>query len=158
MATQDDINYLNQLAAQRRWYEKNKDNLKEKTKEYKLKNKEKLKEARKKREDAIRAGTWQKRSSGANFARRRLNVYKQNAKEDGREWTLTDEEALNLITGMCHYCGASPNKTNGIDRKDNSKGYKAMNVVSACWTCNRMKWTMKQEDFISHIKKVANKN
>ena len=155
MATQDEVNYQNQLAAQRRWRAENKIKLSEDNHACKTKHKERLKEARRVKDAAKKAGTWVSNRKGANHPRRRLHVYKQNARRDGREWTLTDEEALGLITGQCHYCGSAAAPTNGIDREKNEEGYRSDNVKSACWTCNRMKWTMKYDDFIAHVKKIC---
>lgn len=154
MATQDEINYQNQLASQRRWYARNKEKRAALNKEYKMKNKERLAAARRRLDAAKKAGTWERRQKGGDYARRRLYVYKQNAKDDGRTWALSDEEAVALIIGVCNYCGAPANATNGIDRVDSAGGYTPDNVISACWTCNRMKGVMKMCDFITHIKKI----
>jgi 5-methylcytosine-specific restriction endonuclease McrA len=43
---------------------------------------------------------------------------------------------------------------NGIDRIDSNKGYTMDNCVSCCWTCNRMKGNMTQQNFLEHISKI----
>ena len=67
-----------------------------------------------------------------------------------------------LTKENCHYCGAEPsaagkrttgNRTsnytyNGLDRKDNKKGYEKDNVVPCCGICNHAKHTMNYEDFL----------
>jgi hypothetical protein len=71
------------------------------------------------------------------------------------------------IFNNCHYCDSEPSnvyksntqevrtvKYNGLDRKDNSKGYLKDNVVTCCKTCNYMKCEMGYEDFKSHIKNI----
>lgn len=70
------------------------------------------------------------------------------------EFSLTFEELKTLITHFpkCHYCDIdlvynehsrhwSKNLTRAhqLDRKDNSKGYFLDNIVTCCWTCNRLK-------------------
>jgi len=71
--------------------------------------------------------------------RRRLSRYKFKAKLRGYSWEISDSHALALFNGSCQYCGAAPNPLNGIDRVDNSKGYKTDNVVSCCTPCNYKK-------------------
>lgn len=46
----------------------------------------------------------------------------------------------------------------GIDRKDNLKGYSKENCVSCCKRCNRAKDVHNQASFLEWIKLVYNKN
>jgi 5-methylcytosine-specific restriction endonuclease McrA len=153
MATQDEINHINQLAGQRRYKQKNKAVLAVKVRALKDANKDKYKIRRKQRDVERKMGLppppkqW-------NYAARRLSVYKTNACRDGRVWALTDPEATALILGECWYCAAVANHTNGIDRVDNVLPYTPENTVSACWTCNRMKGQMGREEFLEHCKKI----
>jgi len=94
------------------------------------------------------------------------NDYRTGAKSKNREFKLTPNEFELLTKNNCYYCGEIPsnikharNRTeiyiyNGIDRKDNNKGYISENVVSCCKRCNFMKLKLSDLDFINHIKKI----
>lgn len=45
---------------------------------------------------------------------------------------------------------------NGIDRLNNLNGYNVDNCVSSCFTCNMMKKTLGEKEFLQHIKKIYN--
>lgn len=75
------------------------------------------------------------------------------------------ETVFNLIIQDCHYCGTSPKnmradykgltvKRNGIDRKNNNRGYLKSNLLPCCKICNRAKREMSYEDFIKWIKNL----
>lgn len=93
-------------------------------------------------------------------------------------WALSFEDFERLILGDCHYCGRTPQTIgspylsksgkvngkvsekrarevlilhNGIDRKDNTKGYLLDNCVTCCETCNRGKRAMSYEDFQKYL-------
>jgi hypothetical protein len=97
-----------------------------------------------------------------------LRTYKQNAKDNHREWGLTDSQFDVLIANPCLYCGLTKDETstryrktkrkwigfNGIDRVDSSLGYVGGNVVSCCSLCNFMKGAMDLDDFLSHIRRL----
>ncbi len=90
--------------------------------------------------------------------------YKHLAGKRHYAWGLTKGQFIALTKGDCAYCGAVPGaviKTayksgsyvyNGIDRKDNTKGYEPGNVVSCCTRCNRAKGAMGMEVFRDWIK------
>lgn len=75
---------------------------------------------------------------------------------------------MTLFKGNCFYCGTPPNKIrthkklhgdfiyNGIDRRDNTKGYIIDNCVSCCEFCNMTKNDTPFEEFIQWIRKVYN--
>lgn len=75
---------------------------------------------------------------------------------------LSIEEVGELVTQKCHYCGSMPSNRirshgkrtgffyQGIDRKDNEKGYSVDNVVPCCHPCNRLK-----SDILTHQEMVA---
>ena len=93
--------------------------------------------------------------------------YKQQAKRRGYIFKLSSTIFKKLIKQNCYYCGAKPNNTvkqanykgilkyNGVDRKNNKKGYIKNNVVACCRLCNFMKQTMTDKQFITHAKKIA---
>ena len=71
--------------------------------------------------------------------------YRRVAREKGVAFTLTLKDFTWLIAQPCHYCGKPPLQKdrnflyNGLDRKDNKKGYTRTNVVPACKICNSIK-------------------
>lgn len=95
------------------------------------------------------------------------NKYKRRAKSRGLCFELNEKEALKLFLEPCYYCGQHPSNIskpssettgvftyNGIDRKDNSKGYTLDNCVPCCKICNHAKYTSTVEDFDNWIKKI----
>lgn len=86
-----------------------------------------------------------------------VNDVKYKAKQRGKLWGLTHEQAYRLIIGDCIYCGHKPSwpKTrNGIDRYNNSIGYTPENSVSCCFSCNSAKGTRSFHEFREWINKV----
>ena len=75
-----------------------------------------------------------KNKTNSEFALKRC---KMGAKHRGLEWTLTDEDTVEMMTSPCVYCGVLL-EINGIDRMDNTKGYVPDNCVPCCKTCNLM--------------------
>tara|TARA_R110002124_G_scaffold281430_1_gene455683 strand:+ start:29398 stop:29991 length:594 start_codon:yes stop_codon:yes gene_type:complete len=94
--------------------------------------------------------------------------YMTQSKNRGYDFKLSKEEFTNIINKNCYYCNSKPsnllknqNNTgdyiyNGIDRKDNNKGYVLNNCVPSCYNCNRCKSDMTFNDFIKWIEKVYN--
>lgn len=93
--------------------------------------------------------------------------YRQNAKDRGYDWELTQEDVSGIIFSVCQYCGSAPSVTkrnsigntipsmvNGIDRVDNNIGYKIGNVVPCCWTCNKAKGSSSHEEFRNWINQI----
>jgi len=101
--------------------------------------------------------------------RRILGSYKQNAKNRKIPFLLTEAEFLLLIDKPCFYCGQLPNTTykfatfendfvyNGIDRKDNAKGYTKENCVTCCNLCNLSKRNLPYQVWKEWIFRLANK-
>ena len=92
--------------------------------------------------------------------------YRKGARARKVLFDLTDADLAHLFSQDCHYCGAPPSRVvptqtpfghyarNGIDRVDNTKGYSQGNVVTACWTCNRVKGTQTTATFLLWAQKV----
>ena len=98
-----------------------------------------------------------------------LNTYKQNAKRRNLSWELTLKQFVKLTSSNCYYCGVQPKQGswirrrkrlvpvrheyiyNGIDRKDNAKGYTAANCVPCCGSCNKIKgsWLTPEETLVA---------
>lgn len=85
-----------------------------------------------------------------------LYNYKRRAKCSGLDFHLSDEQAIRLLKGNCHYCGRP--EANGIDRVDNNGIYDWFNVVSCCSTCNYLKFKFSLQDFIDMCAGIASKN
>ncbi len=87
------------------------------------------------------------------LARVAWHSYKNNCRKRGRKFDLSYENFYSLAVRPCHYCGSPPqNKSrrkrtygdavfyyNGIDRKDNGRGYHMDNLVPCCARCNGIK-------------------
>lgn len=72
----------------------------------------------------------------------RFSQAKRQAIKHGKEWSLTSEEYKAIVDLPCVYCkGFFPavETGSGLDRMDSSVGYITTNVVSCCWTCNKIK-------------------
>ena len=98
--------------------------------------------------------------------RQTYSNYKSLAKKKNREFTLSFEQFDALTKAECFYCGVhdaivrikrnSSYAGNGVDRRDNSRGYTNENAVSCCRTCNHMKFNMTVEEFVSACRSVVN--
>jgi hypothetical protein len=94
-----------------------------------------------------------------------LDYYKRAAFLRSIEWQITDEQFLSLCLQNCHYCNQPPSKVkktasgvfvyNGVDRKDNSRGYTLENVVSCCEICNLAKRDLSYDVFVSWLKNAG---
>jgi hypothetical protein len=82
--------------------------------------------------------------------------YNQQAINRGKSFDLTLSQYWDIKNKPCHYCGNTNN--NGIDRLDNSKGYTLKNSVPCCNTCNMMKNTMLEDDFIKKCARITEYN
>lgn len=113
--------------------------------------------------DKINKDLFNKR--GSSLYKYLYTLHRGQAKYRDLEFTLSFEEFKDLISKNCHYCKEPPSNLcrvkryygelyyNGIDRKDNSKGYTAYNSLSCCFICNRAKNDMKYEDFLEYLKR-----
>lgn len=98
------------------------------------------------------------------------SAYKRSAKNRKYPFLLLKEDFRTLTQKNCHYCGIEPSqfypaksskqkyngryRYNGIDRKDNSKGYELKNCLPCCGTCNNAKKTLGYAKFISWIMQI----
>ena len=112
---------------------------------------------------------------GEGAFRQIINTYRNNCNKFGRVWELTLDQARDLMTKPCVYCGKRPEEDpiackqeatkgrgaflyNGIDRQDNSKGYTLENCVTCCTVCNRAKHAMSLDMFITWITRLRAHN
>ncbi len=79
--------------------------------------------------------------------------YKKAAKQRGIEFNITFEQFMTFWQKDCSYCGDKI-KTVGLDRVNNTEGYVVSNILSCCWTCNKVKKTRSRQEFLEHCKKV----
>jgi hypothetical protein len=99
----------------------------------------------------------------------RCSVYRSGAKKRGLSWNLTNDQALQIMTLPCFFCGSSPSIstslgptkelvfTHGIDRLENNEGYELGNCVPCCFQCNRTKSDMSLTQFFQHIRKISDR-
>ena len=84
--------------------------------------------------------------------RRKFYRYRRCAINRGLSFELSKDEARQLFRSPCWYCGAAPHPDRGsftgIDRRDNTKGYVAGNVVACCSACNYAKMDWTEDEFI----------
>lgn len=91
---------------------------------------------------------------------------------------LTREEWWEVVSKPCYYCGEIEIRNkyknvksrlkiqkykeyydvqmNGVDRRDNTKGYTPENSISCCKNCNLMKRCMSEDEFIKHCERIVN--
>ena len=103
---------------------------------------------------------------GAAF-RQVLKRYRHDARVNKRAFELTEVEFKALLGSPCFYCGSPPKRVsrsfageefyyNGIDRIDQTIGYKKNNCVACCTRCNFMKGSkLAPNEFIAQCALIA---
>lgn len=87
---------------------------------------------------------------------RRLSSLKKEAFKKGIEWLLSDEEAIEMISSLCHYCNEKNKEScNSIDRKNSKEDYSVENCVPCCTMCNFMKNTLEYNHFLVIIEHIC---
>lgn len=92
--------------------------------------------------------------------------YRTSAARRGLEFSLDRKLFEELMKGNCTFCDAPPTErryslsqkaypVNGIDRLDPYKGYTDENCVTCCWTCNKLKGSFSQEEFLAQVRKIS---
>jgi len=94
--------------------------------------------------------------------------YKKKAKERDLDFNLTFDQFKNIVSQNCHYCNGKPFssrfskkewnskvKINGIDRKDNTKGYTNKNSLPCCGICNKGKNNKTYKEFIEYLNRIV---
>lgn len=86
----------------------------------------------------------------------KYDEYKTRAKSKGIEFKLTRVQFHQAVTSECYICDKDGRvEVLGIDRLDNTKGYKLGNIAGCCWDCNRMKSNMTMLEFRRYITKIS---
>jgi hypothetical protein len=109
---------------------------------------------------------------GESGRQRFYSQYRLGALKRDLEWNLTKEEFAEITGKPCYYCKIESSVTtvgslglrldygkytsNGIDRKDNTKGYFKENVLPCCTRCNLAKGTQTYDEFIEWLKRLVN--
>jgi len=96
-----------------------------------------------------------------------FKVYQKHARKKHIPFTIEYDHFKELILGNCYYCDAPPSncykvrfhdfRYSGVDKSTPSLGYIPTNVVSCCWTCNRMKGVLTHDEFIAKIAQLGRK-
>lgn len=96
----------------------------------------------------------------------KYRAYKWAADYRNIYFDLSLNDALELLSGDCFYCGIEPTQKihylknnfyyNGIDRVNNDIGYINSNCVSCCGQCNTAKFTNTLDEFIIWVNRVHN--
>ena len=70
--------------------------------------------------------------------RRRFWKSRETASHRGLTWSITREQYNDLVRQSCRYCGSviKLKRGVGLDRLDNTQGYRLDNVVTCCPVCN----------------------
>lgn len=132
---------------------KTKQDIKEYRKKYYLKNKDRIKmqneETRKRNPECAR----NRIRKFAKTPKGRFAQYKGGAKRRGLIFDISLKEFIKITSSKCHYCGEDGY---GVDRLDSTIGYIKGNIVSACSTCNLMKQSMSEQEFIDKCEQITN--
>jgi hypothetical protein len=89
--------------------------------------------------------------------------YIRNCRRRNHFFELTVEQFHQLTSAVCTYCKKPPSKKsrsykyNGIDRKDNKKGYTIENCVSCCTDCNWLKGSSLNHDEMMAVAQALSK-
>jgi len=134
---------VKQAEAYKRWYDKNKD-----------KERVRSKTAYHKDIEASRAAQRVKNKKYRDKPKSKYDTYKYNAGRRGYDFNLTYEQFMTFWQQDCYYCGSNQ-ETVGIDRVDNTVGYQMDNVVSCCRYCNLAKRAETKEDFINWARRLV---
>jgi hypothetical protein len=80
-------------------------------------------------------------------------AYKASAKKRGLDFQIKREEFNWITSKPCYICGYKG--PNGIDRKDNTKGYVLDNCFPCCYSCNVSKADIDYSKFIERTYMIA---
>lgn len=92
-----------------------------------------------------------------NIVKLKFNNYIRDAIKRDYIFQLTLDQFEQLIKQPCHYCNQIGGEyLNGIDRKDNTKGYTLDNCLPCCGICNQAKMDISYEDFKQWVQRISN--
>jgi len=128
----------------RKYRKKNKEKVSEINRNWKIRNKEKTREYSRRYRLTPKS---------------RYGKYKRSAKERGYKFELSLNQFSEILFSSsvkCFYCGSKTKL--GLDRVNNKIGYCITNIVSACWSCNKLKGIMSKDLYIQLCVSVAKNN
>jgi hypothetical protein len=86
----------------------------------------------------------------------RYRQLKYAAKRSAKGFNINFNEFVQLQSAPCFYCGGElPKNGSGVDRINNTKGYKKGNIRPCCHVCNVAKNDMTETQFYKHILKIV---
>ena len=133
-----------ELENSKKYYSEHIDEITQYQRQYRIDNEEKL-DAYKKKYYSTKKGR----------AIRLSAHYRMEDERNNRgESTITPEWIIdNIFSKSCHYCGETDWHKLGCDRKDNKLPHTPENVVPCCFNCNREKNTMGYDEYMSKKEK-----
>ncbi len=98
-----------------------------------------------------------------------FNRYLASARKRKLEFEISKPLAKMLFILPCNYCRQPPTSIwptgrsdmngtfaySGLDRVDSSRGYISTNIVPCCKTCNYMKQSLSEMEFLAHIHRIS---
>lgn len=133
------------------WMNSRQKRIEENTKEYLKKNAENAKQWRENNKEK----TDENNENKKNNREKNYLIYKRSADNKNLEFSISYREYVIIVDEPCHYCGIIQDKGfNGIDRKDQTKGYVLDNCVSCCKLCNYMKGSTSDDVFIKRVEHI----
>lgn len=126
----------------------------------------------KKRQDSIKTrkscgcGRYNRKVTPEVAYKRLYKKYERGAAARDLDFTITYKIFKELVTSPCSYCNAELSSSicastnncveyNGIDRVDNNIGYIKSNCITCCGTCNIMKGSLTQEEFLNRVQLIS---
>lgn len=94
---------------------------------------------------------------------------KSNARSRNIDFSISENEYFDIAKENCFYCGIPPAEklppkewqpsawVHGLDRVDNSKGYRVENCVSCCYQCNWAKRDLSLSEWEKWISRLLEK-
>lgn len=110
---------------------------------------------------------------GISLENKLYSAYKRNALKRNLEFNITKDNFIKLTKLNCEYCEKEPSQLyrmkstistepsllyNGIDRKNNNKGYTLDNCKPCCKTCNFAKNNLSYDEFIDWLSRIVKHN
>jgi len=93
--------------------------------------------------------------------------YLKSAHKKGLVFSLDRDLFFEETQKECAMCGTAPTREcvgrkkstilyNGLDRKDNHRGYIEDNIQTLCWPCNKMKGDQEESEFLALVETIYN--
>lgn len=95
-----------------------------------------------------------------------FNKYKRDARRRDINFGISESYFAKLTVRPCYYCDSEPKTVfrdkrrkgsyiyNGIDRRNNERGYLPRNCVTCCKRCNFAKARLTEREFLSMIEEI----